>query len=73
MLPVQSPTSTPPSPNKSSGGILPDAKTCRALTSFRDRLAVRYGDRLRGLVLSCSGLVHGETIERIAMRTSRYF
>lgn len=51
MLPANSPPSTPPYPNQSSGGFLPDAKTRRALAAFRDLLAHRYGNRLRALVL----------------------
>lgn len=51
MLPPHSPPSTPPFPNRSSGGFLPDAKTRRALAAFRDRLAHKYGNRLRALVL----------------------
>lgn len=51
MLPVHRPRKTSPYPNPSSDGFLPDAKTHQALAAFRDRLAHRYGDRLRGLVL----------------------
>lgn len=51
MLPEHRPLTTPSYHNQSPGGSLPDAKTRQALAAFRDRLARRYGDRLRGLVL----------------------